>query len=106
MLCSELHQQEDRPEGRCTQELRESDVWKFCPTCGRITGHLLVEKADGRLNTPLQTPVTRTLTLHNAGWTPVNVVLDLETSLPGVQLGTRQMRSLVVNPRMGQQVEM
>ena len=100
--CGQLHKQE---EG-CLQEVPAAGGWKFCPLCGRPTGHIHVQKMDGQLNVPMQQAQSRFVMIRNEGLTPVSVTLELEKPLSGVQLAEKQMRSLIVIPRMPQRVEL
>lgn len=107
MLCYQLHQQ----ESGCNQEISESGtgagLWKYCPKCGRPTGHIVVDKSEGQLDVPMDKAAACEITLRNVGLTPVNVDLELEAASTGIAFSTRQRRSdLPVIPRMPQQVEL
>src|SRR2546421_8643443 len=98
MLCYEIH----KLENGCSQEIPEGAGWKYCPTCGRSTGHIQLQRLDGQLTVPENRPAIRAITLRNEGLTPVSVSLELEKPIPGVQTASRQPRYLAVNPRMPQ----
>src|SRR5947207_99361 len=82
MVCGEIHKQENG----CRQEIPAHDRWKFCPTCGRSTGHVQLDKLDGALTAPLNTAVTREIQIRNEGLTAVSVSLDLEAQVPQLRL--------------------
>ena len=83
MRCHELHKQ---PEG-CTQEIPADGVaWRYCPRCGRATGHITYQPPDCKLSVPLQAAKRCQIALRNEGLTPVNVSVQLEAGLEGVRL--------------------
>jgi hypothetical protein len=102
MRCCELHRQ---TEG-CKQEIAEAGGWRFCPTCGRSTGHIALPDAlAGQFSVPLGAEVTRSLTLRNEGLAPVRVNVDLEPGVEGVRLAPGQRRELEVPARLPRSVE-
>src|SRR5579863_3531580 len=97
MRCCELHRQ---TEG-CKQEIGETGGWRFCPTCGRSTGHIaLLDALAGQFSVPVGAEVTRSLTLRNEGLAPVRITVDLEPGVEGVRLAPGQRHEFEVPARL------
>ena len=67
----------------CSQDIPPGSAWKFCPRCGRSTGHLRdLQKADLTFTIPYNKAETREFTLRAAreAETEVNAYLRLESS--------------------------
>ncbi len=97
MKCGDIH------DSKCEEALPDTpsngdEVWRFCPRCGRPTGHLIKPLSGGRLIRPHGLAGEGSIPLRIRGYSSVTVTLDLMDSAEGVILSTRK---LIVSPTAG-----
>lgn len=100
MQCAEIHQE----TAGCSQEIKQAEGWKFCPTCGRLAAHLVVPE-EIKLNGDIGHGGKSLIALRNLGPNPMQAAVSLIGGSDNVHLAGGPRRNLVLPARSSAQVE-
>ncbi len=84
MHCRDIHFERTG----CQQEIPSNHGWKYCPRCGRATGHLLNPAEGDRIFMPAAatTATNSTLPLRGHGEMPVRIEVSIENRIETLEV--------------------
>lgn len=99
--CYEVHGMTDG----CRQDIPLDNPWRYCPLCGRSTGHLQDDDSSRKnsIAVPPGEAQTKPITLRNIGLSPVRVTLELKSKF-ALQLNSKQPKEFILDREMHKQV--
>ncbi len=99
MRCMDIHNESDG----CLQDIPgNARDWRYCPQCGRPTGHVLAPDCRFELTQGLEEP--RTITLRADGCTAITASVSLDSTQ--VRFDPTQLTNLVIDPQRNEQIRM
>lgn len=98
MICFEVHKEENG----CMQDIPSGSRWKFCPKCGRPTGHAVIQEEPFVVMSGQEE--RRLLRIKNNGnESAVGVTIRLDQGLPGLEIISK--KRLIIQPGLAESVE-
>ena len=99
MLCYEVHIE----ESGCMQDIPSGSRWKFCPKCGRPTGHAVIQEEPFVVMSGKEE--RRLLRIKNNGKeSAVGVTVRMDQGLPGLEIVGK--KRLIIQPGLAESLEL